>query len=81
VAQGLRVEAVAEDGVVEALSVEGASTFAVGVQFHPEWDVAGNRLYAALFAAFREAVWQRAAQRGLRAADHDAQRAGKAGAT
>jgi putative glutamine amidotransferase len=63
VAPGLRVEALADDGVIEALSVEGARAFALGVQFHPEWDVAGNQLYSALFAAFRAAVWQRATQR------------------
>ena len=63
VAKGMTVEAVTDDGVVEALSVTGAKNFAVGVQFHPEWDVPGNRLYNALFRAFREAVWARAAQR------------------
>lgn len=63
VARGMTVEAVTDDGVVEALSVTGAKNFAVGVQFHPEWDVPNNRLYKALFSAFREAVWARAAQR------------------
>jgi putative glutamine amidotransferase len=79
VACGLRIEALADDGVVEALSVEGANTFAVGVQFHPEWDVAGTRLYAALFAGFREAVWRRAAERGARTADSRESRTGFAG--
>ena len=32
----LQVEAVAEDGTVEAVSVVGARSFAVGVQWHPE---------------------------------------------
>jgi putative glutamine amidotransferase len=66
VAEGLRIEAVADDGVVEAMSVKNAKTFALGVQFHPEWDVSGNRLYGALFSAFREAVWKRAAERRSR---------------
>lgn len=67
VAPACRVEAVTDDGVVEAVSVEGAATFAVGVQFHPEWGIARNRLYTALFAAFREAVHARAAaRRGVR---------------
>jgi len=70
VAPGLRVEALADDGVIEALSVEGARTFALGVQFHPEWDVPGNRLYSALFAAFREAVWHRATQRTRAGVEH-----------
>jgi putative glutamine amidotransferase len=62
-AAGLRIEAVADDGVVEAVSVKNAASFAVGVQFHPEWDVAGNPLYGALFAEFRKAVCRRFAQR------------------
>jgi len=57
---GLRIEAVAADGAVEAVSVEAARTFALGVQFHPEWGTAHNTLYRALFAAFREAVWAHA---------------------
>jgi putative glutamine amidotransferase len=59
--EGLFVEALSGDGAVEALSVKAASTFAVGVQFHPEWGTSGNKLYAALFAAFRAAVWTHAA--------------------
>jgi putative glutamine amidotransferase len=58
---GLSVEALSSDGAVEALSVDAASTFAVGVQFHPEWGTQGNKLYSALFAAFRAAVWAHAA--------------------
>jgi putative glutamine amidotransferase len=63
IADGLRVEAVTDDGIVEALSVIGAKSFAVGVQFHPEWNVQGNELYTALFGAFREAVWLHASRR------------------
>src|SRR5690606_26065307 len=33
----LMVEAVAPDGIVEAVSVVGAPAFAVGVQWHPEY--------------------------------------------
>jgi putative glutamine amidotransferase len=62
-AAGLRVEATADDGVIEAVSVKDALTFAVGVQFHPEWDVPGNPLYGALFAGFRDAVWRRSVER------------------
>jgi putative glutamine amidotransferase len=60
VAETLRIEAVSNDGTVEALSVKSARTFAVGVQFHPEWGTADNVLYKALFAAFRAAVWMHA---------------------
>lgn len=57
IADGLRVEAVSDDGAVEALSVQAAHTFAVGVQFHPEWGTQEHGLYRQLFAAFRAAVW------------------------
>ncbi len=60
VAASLRIEAVSNDGAVEALSVESARAFALGVQFHPEWGTRQNALYRALFAAFRSAVWARA---------------------
>lgn len=62
-ADGLRVEAVAPDGLIEAFSVTGASTFAVGVQWHPEWKVLEYPPYQALFAAFGEACRRRAAAR------------------
>jgi putative glutamine amidotransferase len=64
IAPGLRVEALSDDGVVEALSVEGAASFAVGVQFHPEWNPDENPLYRALFQAFRRAVWRHALDHG-----------------
>ena len=60
VGAGLAVEAVAPDGSVEALSVEGARAFALGVQWHPEWRVLENPFYSAIFAAFGEAVRHRA---------------------
>jgi putative glutamine amidotransferase len=60
VGNALFVEAVSDDGAVEALSVKAARSFAVGVQFHPEWGTENNALYKALFAAFRNAVWAHA---------------------
>lgn len=57
---GLRVEALAPDGLVEAFSVEGASSFAVGVQWHPEWQVQAHPQYLVLFQAFAEACQARA---------------------
>lgn len=61
-APGLRVEALAPDGLVEAFSVEGAQSFALGVQWHPEWQVASNPDYLAIFQAFGEACRKRAGQ-------------------
>lgn len=55
-APGLVVEAVAEDGTIEAVRVEGAHTFALGVQWHPEWRVLEDPLSRRLFAAFGAAV-------------------------
>jgi len=63
--QGLRVEALAPDGLVEAFSVEQASRFALGVQWHPEWQVQSNPHYLAIFEAFAQACKARAQQRHL----------------
>ncbi len=51
----LTVEARAPDGVIEAFRVADAPNFALGVQWHPEWQFAGNPFSRALFAAFGEA--------------------------
>ena len=52
----LQVEAVAEDGTVEAVSVRGARAFAVGVQWHPEYWVASDSVSARIFSAFGDAA-------------------------
>jgi putative glutamine amidotransferase len=63
-APGLAVEATAPDGLIEAVRVEGARAFAVGVQWHPEHPRAiGWPLSRALFRAFGDAVAGRAATR------------------
>ncbi|WP_269530872.1 gamma-glutamyl-gamma-aminobutyrate hydrolase family protein [Chitinimonas sp. BJYL2] len=49
---GLRAEATAPDGLVEAFSVKEAQAFALAVQWHPEWQYAGNPLSMSLFKAF-----------------------------
>jgi putative glutamine amidotransferase len=59
-AQGLRVEAVAPDGLVEAFSAErvngqAAPGFSLCVQWHPEWMAAHNPVSQQLFRAFGEA--------------------------
>lgn len=60
---GLRVEARAPDGVIEAFRVEQARRFAFGLQWHPEWRFAGNPFSRALFTAFGEASRQYAEAR------------------
>lgn len=62
-APGLRVEALAPDGLIEAFSVTEAKSFALGVQWHPEWQVRSNPNYLAIFQAFGEACRKRAGQR------------------
>ncbi|QPC42226.1 gamma-glutamyl-gamma-aminobutyrate hydrolase family protein [Kaustia mangrovi] len=55
-APGLVVEGRAEDGTVEAVSVKGASGFALGVQWHPEFKATENPDSVKLFGAFGEAA-------------------------
>jgi putative glutamine amidotransferase len=55
----LRVEAVAPDGLVEAISVADAPGFALGVQWHPEWRHAEQPLSRALLRAFGDACRER----------------------
>ncbi|MGQ4880375.1 gamma-glutamyl-gamma-aminobutyrate hydrolase family protein [Billgrantia sp. LNSP4103-1] len=50
--EGLRVEALAPDGLIEAISITEARGFALAVQWHPEWRVREHPLYHALFEAF-----------------------------
>jgi putative glutamine amidotransferase len=54
---GLQVEARASDGLIEAFSVKGAR-FAMGVQWHPEWQIASNPVGLRLLGAFGEACQQ-----------------------
>jgi putative glutamine amidotransferase len=59
----LRVEARAPDGVIEAFRVAGPADFALGLQWHPEWQIEQNPFSSALFAAFGEASRRRASIR------------------
>ena len=61
--EGLRVEGVAPDGLIEAFSVADAPGFALGVQWHPEWRVTEHPAYLAIFRAFGAACRERAARR------------------
>jgi putative glutamine amidotransferase len=62
-APGLVIEALAEDGTIEAVRVEGAAAFALAVQWHPEWRPQDNPVSRRLFAAFGAACRRRAAAR------------------
>lgn len=52
----LQVEATAEDGTVEAVSVIDAKAFAVGVQWHPEYWAETDAPSRRIFEAFGDAV-------------------------
>jgi putative glutamine amidotransferase len=58
--EDLRVEARAPDGLIEAFRVADSPAFALGLQWHPEWQFEKNPFSRALFAAFGEASRQRA---------------------
>ncbi|MEQ8345766.1 MAG: gamma-glutamyl-gamma-aminobutyrate hydrolase family protein [Sneathiellaceae bacterium] len=62
-APGLTVEALAPDGTVEAFRVSDSPGFALGVQWHPEWQAATNPLSRAVFGLFGEACQRRRAER------------------
>ena len=59
----LVAEAKAVDGVVEAFRIDGAPSFALAVQWHPEWKVMENPFSRALFAAFGQAGREYATRR------------------
>ena len=60
---GVTVEAVADDGLIEAFTVDGIPGFALGVQWHPEWRTTENELSLAIFRAFGAACREYAGQR------------------
>jgi putative glutamine amidotransferase len=53
------VEGVAEDGTIEAIRIAEAPGFALGVQWHAEYDPQCNPINRALFLAFGEALLER----------------------
>ena len=55
----LKVEAVAPDGVIEAISSSDPDIFALGVQWHPEWPRPLNAVNTKIFEAFGEACRKR----------------------
>jgi putative glutamine amidotransferase len=50
------VEGIAEDGTVEAIRIADARGFALGVQWHAEYDPQRNPINRALFRAFGDAL-------------------------
>jgi putative glutamine amidotransferase len=50
------IEGIAEDGTIEAIRIADAPGFALGVQWHAEYDPQRNPINHALFQAFGEAL-------------------------
>lgn len=65
-ADGLTVEAMAPDGIIEAIRLADAKAFTVGVQWHAEADIENHALSKALFAAFGKAARNCARHNGRR---------------
>ena len=55
-APGLAAEAAAPDGIIEAVSVKEAKSFAFGAQWHPEYKALNNPDSVKLFTAFGDAI-------------------------
>jgi putative glutamine amidotransferase len=62
--QRVVVEGVAEDGTIEAIRIAEAAAFAVGVQWHAEYDPQTNPINRALFKAFGAALVEHRKARG-----------------
>jgi len=54
-ANGLAIEAQAEDGLIEAYSSVDKTHFLLAVQWHPEWRVMENPFYHCIFKLFKSA--------------------------
>jgi len=61
--EGVTVEAIADDGLIEGFSVDSVPGFSMAVQWHPEWKVTQNEFSLAIFQAFGNACREYAGQR------------------
>jgi putative glutamine amidotransferase len=65
--EGVSVEAVADDGLIEAFRVDSARGFALSVQWHPEWQITLNEFSMGIFRTFGDACRAYAKNRAGRA--------------
>jgi putative glutamine amidotransferase len=63
---GLAIEAMAPDSTIEAVRVSASKAFALGLQWHPEFDCAEDDVSSKIFQAFGEAA--RGERHGMRLA-------------
>ncbi len=68
-APSLLVEGRAPDGTIEATRVETAPSFALGVQWHPEYDFRHDAVSRGIFTAFRDAMLTQRRPTAARAAE------------
>lgn len=54
--QGVVIDGHADDGTPEAIYVDGAPGYGLGVQWHPEWDAANDPVSRALFEGLGDAA-------------------------
>jgi putative glutamine amidotransferase len=59
----LIAEAVADDGLIEAVRLDSDETFLLALQWHPEWKVLENPFYLEIFKAFGAACKARSERR------------------
>jgi len=62
-APGCVAEAAADDGLIEAFVVRASQSFALAVQWHPEWQWRNNETSQKLFRSFGDAARQHRASR------------------
>jgi putative glutamine amidotransferase len=55
--ENLIVEGKTEDGLIEAVSVDGCKNFAIGVQWHPEWHSTEDSVSTIIFSEFGKACY------------------------
>ena len=52
------IEGIADDDTPEAIHVDGAKSYAMAVQWHPEWNAENDSVSRPLFEAFGKALKQ-----------------------
>src|SRR6201999_3340296 len=75
------IEGVAEDGTIEAIRIADAASFALGVQWHAEYDPQRNPINRTPFQAFCDALKTHMRGAEVRAASRDLSASQRGGAT
>ena len=55
--ENLIVEGHTEDGLIEAVTVDGSTNFSIGVQWHPEWHSTEDPVSTVIFSEFGKACY------------------------